>query len=59
MSVNLLYGLSNGEDLFGVLVGELDSELVFNGHGDLNLVKGVETEVLYEVGIKVELLVCD
>ena len=37
-------------DRVGVLVGNLDAELLLNGHDDLNGVKAVKTEVVGEVG---------
>ena len=37
-------------DAVGVLVGNLDAELLLDGHDDLNGVEAVETEVVGEVG---------
>ena len=39
-----------GVDAVGVLVGDLDAELLLDGHDDLDGVEAVETEVVGEVG---------
>lgn len=36
-------------DGVGVLVGNLDAELLLNGHDDLDGIQGVETQVVGEV----------
>lgn len=36
-------------DGVGILVGDLDAELLLDGHDDLDGVKGVEAEVVSEV----------
>lgn len=36
-------------DAVGILVGDLDAELLLDGHDDLNGVEAVETEVVGEV----------
>lgn len=45
-----------GVDGVGVLVGDLDAELLLDGHDDLNGVKAVETEVVGEVSSALDLL---
>lgn len=45
-----------GVDGVGVLVGDLNAELLLDGHDDLNGVKRVETEVVGEVGGGLDLL---
>ena len=42
-------GLSTGVDRVGILVGDLNAELLLDGHDDLDGVKRVETEVVGEV----------
>lgn len=40
----------------GVLVGNFDTELFFDGHDNLHRVEAVESEVICEVGNRAELL---
>lgn len=42
-------------DGVGVLVGDLDAELLLNGHDDLDGVQAVEAEVVGEVGSGLDL----
>lgn len=42
-------------DGVGVLVGDLDAELLLDGHDDLNGVETVQTEVVGEVGGRLDL----
>lgn len=43
-------------DAVSVLVGDLDAELLLDGHDDLNGVEAVEAEVVGEVGGGFDLL---
>lgn len=45
-----------GVDAVGVLVGDLDAELLLDGHDDLNGVETVQAEVVGEVGSGLDLL---
>lgn len=52
---DVLNDLGGGEELLGMVVGDLEAELVLHGHDDLHVVEGIEAEVLDEVGLKGEL----
>jgi hypothetical protein len=43
-------------DRVGVLVGDLDAELLLDGHDDLDGIEAVETEVIGEVGGGLDLI---
>ena len=43
-------------DVVGVLVGDLDAELLLDGHDDLDGVEAVEAEVVGEVGGRLDVL---
>lgn len=43
-------------DAVGILVGNLDAELLLNGHDDFNGVETVQAEVVGEVGSGLDLL---
>lgn len=46
---DVLDGLLDGVDVVGILVGNLDAELLLDGHDDLDGVEAVEAEVVGEV----------
>src|SRR3989338_5721747 len=50
--VDVFNGLLNGQDLLGVLVRNLDPELLFEGHDQLDGVERVRAEVLDEIGFR-------
>ena len=43
-------GIGGGLDLISILVGDLDRELLLDGHDDLDSVQGVQSEISVEVG---------
>lgn len=45
-------------DRVGILVGDLDAELLLDGHDDFDGVERVEAEVVGEVSGGLDLLVC-
>jgi len=47
--------LLRGHQLLAVVVRDLESELVLHGHYHLNMVEGVEPEVLEEMRLQIEL----
>jgi hypothetical protein len=47
--------LPDRDDRLGFLVGDLDVELVFEGHEELDDAEAVHIEVLFEVGVVVDL----
>ena len=48
---DVLDGVGDGLDLLGIVIRDVKDELLLEGHDDLNDVKGVETEVIDEVGL--------
>lgn len=46
---DVLDGVGDGLDLLGIVIGDVEDELLLEGHDDLDDVKGVETEVIDEV----------
>lgn len=49
MGRNVFNGVGNAGNLIGLSVGDLDGELILNGHDDLDGVEGVETKVVGEL----------
>src|SRR6185437_5159602 len=49
--VNVIDGVLHGADLFGVLIGNLDIECLFESHDQLDCVERVCSEVIHEGGI--------
>jgi len=47
---DVLDNVLGGDQLLRVLVGNLKSELVLDGHDDLDVVQAVQAEVVYEMG---------
>lgn len=52
---NVLDGIGDGLDLLGIVVGDIEDELLLEGHNNLNDIEGVETEVVDEVGLSGDL----
>jgi len=46
---------SGGHQLLGGRVGDFEHELILHGHDDFHMVQAVQTQVLHEVGVQVEL----
>ena len=52
---DVLNGLLSRLDLIGILVGDLNGELLLNSHDNLDGIQGVQAEVSVEVGLKGDL----
>src|SRR6185503_8893383 len=52
VGLDVLDGLLHASDLLGVLVGDLDAELLFEGHDEFDRVERVRAEVVDERGIR-------
>lgn len=50
--------MRTGVDGVGILVGDLDAELLLDGHDDLDGVERVEAEVVGEVSGRLDLQAC-
>src|SRR5690606_19141629 len=57
--VDVLDGLMHGRDLLGVLVRDLDLELLFERHHQLDRIQRVRTQVIDERGVVRDLLLFD
>lgn len=55
MICDVLNDLCRREKLFGVVVRNLESELVLHGHDDLHVVQRVQTQVVDEVRLQSQL----
>jgi hypothetical protein len=52
---DVLNGLLSRLDLIGILVGDLNGELLLNSHDNLDGIQGVQAEVSVEAGLKGDL----
>src|SRR5438093_911182 len=52
-------GVSDGDDLLGILVGNLETELLLERHHQLDGVEGIGPEVLDELGVRGHLVLFD
>ena len=52
---DIVDGVSSRLDLISILVGDLDRELLLNGHDDLDSVQRVQAEIAVEVGLERDL----
>lgn len=52
---DVLNSLVNTVDSVGLLVGDLNAELLLNSHHNLNSIQGIQTKVVREVGRAVDL----
>src|SRR5690606_6373112 len=59
LGVEITQGISNGAELFGVLVGDVDVELLLEGHDELDRVEAVGAEILHEARLVRQLLPLD
>src|SRR5690349_10050252 len=57
--VEVVHGVTDGAELLGVLVGDVDVELLLERHHELHRVQAVGAEVLHEAGLAGELLTLD
>src|SRR5437868_14970135 len=53
------HGIADGPELFRLLVGDIDVELLFECHDQLDGIEAVGAEVLHEAGIAGQLLALD
>src|SRR5438105_10582243 len=49
--VQVVHRVTDGAELFGVLVGDVDVELLLEGHHELHRVQAVGAEVFHEAGL--------
>src|SRR4029450_1387977 len=54
--LDVLDGVADRHDLLGVLVGDLDVEMLLQGHNELDRVEGVGAQVLDELRVRVDVL---
>ena len=54
--LNVIQSFPDRQNLFGVLVGNLDAEFFFEGHHQLNRIERVGTEVFDETGFGRDLI---
>src|SRR5262245_65881575 len=47
--LDVLDGVAHGDDLLGVLVGDLDVEVILEGHDQLDRVEGVGAEIVDDI----------
>lgn len=52
---DVLNSLLGRLDLIGILIGDLDGELLLDGHDNLDSVQRVQTEISVEVGLEGDL----
>src|SRR6187551_353715 len=50
--LDVVDGFLDARDLFGVLVGDFDPELLFERHNELHRIEGVGAEIVDERGIR-------
>lgn len=52
---DVLNSLLGRLDLIGILIGDLDGELLLDGHDNLDSVQRIQTEISVEVGLEGDL----
>ena len=52
---DVLNKLRRRQQLLGVVVGNLEAELILHGHDDLHVVERVQAQIVDEVGLKGQL----
>jgi hypothetical protein len=57
--LDVLDGVADGDDLLGVLVGDLDVEVLLQGHDELDGIEGVGAQVLDELRVRVDVFLVD
>src|SRR3954470_19947640 len=55
--LDVLDGVADGHDLLGVLVGDLDVEVLLQGHDELDGIEGVGAQVLDELRVRVDVFI--
>ena len=48
--LDVLYDIANGQELFGIAIGNLDAELLFEGHDEFDDVEGVGPQIFNKLG---------
>src|SRR5213078_2833372 len=57
--LDVLDGVADGHDLLGVLVRDLDVEVLLQGHDELDGIEGVGAQVLAELRVRVDVFLVD
>src|SRR5438270_133518 len=57
--LDVLDGVADRHDLLGVLVGDLDVEMLLQGHDELDRIEGVGAQVLDELRVRVDVFLVD